>query len=294
VSARLTVAPGSEERWESVFLAMTDVSWVREVRERERRLIDADKMASLGQLAAGFAHEISNPNQAIALCGQVLEDAWPDISGILDHHAAEAGDYSLGGDAYSEMRLTLQRCVSSLASSSRRIQATVDALKQFALLEDDEAMIPTEVNLVVQAALRLAAPLLRKATEKAEVTLGAGMPRVMGRPRRLEQVVLDLVKNACQALPERSRALAVRTYAEDGFVILEVEDQGIGMDADELRRAREPFYTTRRAAGGLGLGLSTAHDIVTQHAGRMDIRSIAGKGTCVVVRLPGAAAEGAT
>jgi polar amino acid transport system substrate-binding protein len=140
----------------------------------------------------------------------------------------------------------------------------------------------------VRAAVRLVDPSIQKATHRFELSLAPGLPRVRGNAQRIEQVVVNLVLNACQALPDPSRAVRVSTRRtpDAAGVQLLVEDEGIGIPPEHLSRLTDPFFTTKRDSGGTGLGLSVSAGIVKEHGGTLEFRSSQGAGTTVVLTFP--------
>ena len=128
-----------------------------------------------------------------------------------------------------------------------------------------------------------------RATRRFEVANGEDLPPVMGSARRLEQVVINLLNNALQALPSNRHGVRVSTrlVPETGEVELCVEDEGVGMSPEVLERIKEPFFSTRLDSGGLGLGVSICRSIVQEHKGTLEFESMVGKGTRAIVRLPG-------
>jgi polar amino acid transport system substrate-binding protein len=140
---------------------------------------------------------------------------------------------------------------------------------------------------MVSAALSLTRHAIDRATTRAEVSLQPGLPLVRGSFQRLEQVMVNLILNACQALPSADRGIAVRTRRDDmGRVLIEIADEGVGIDEADLSRLGEPFHTTRRERGGTGLGLSIVCRIVADHGGDIAFSSRLGHGTTVTIALP--------
>jgi len=129
---------------------------------------------------------------------------------------------------------------------------------------------------------------LKKATDCFEVEYSAELPLLQGHVQRLEQVVVNLLMNACQSLPERHRCIVVKTGRLPGSpsIYLEVKDEGRGITAKDLPHVTDPFFTTRRDSGGTGLGLSISARIIKEHGGRLDVVSTPGQGTTVRVILP--------
>jgi polar amino acid transport system substrate-binding protein len=286
-------------------VAQRTASLAREVAERQRaveelrlnqaQLVQADKMAALGVLVSGVAHEINNPNGQILLNMPVLKDVYLDAREVLERHWREDPGFTLGGLPYSRMREELPGMLDEMLEGARRIKRIVEDLKDFARREDAPRHEPVDLDAVVRAALRLVDPSIQKATHRFETSLAPGLPRVLGNAQRIEQVVVNLVLNACQALPSPDRAVRVTTRVGAGddasprrgpWVQIVVEDEGVGIPADHLPRLADPFFTTKRDSGGTGLGLSVSAGIVKEHGGTLDFRSTPGAGTTVVLTLP--------
>ena len=263
---------------------------VEELRRKQQELVQADKLAALGVLVSGVAHELNNPNGLVLLDVKSVREAWLDAQPILDAHAAEGGDFELGGLAYSRMRGEVTRLLDEMQDAARRIKRIVEDLKDFARREDVPRAGPFDLNAAVQAALRLTDGAIRKATRRLEVRCAEGLPPARGDAQRIEQVVVNLLLNACQALPDPARGLAVSTAWDPARrqVRLEVRDEGEGIRPEHLPRLTEPFFTTKRDAGGTGLGLSVSAGIVRDHGGTLEFTSTPGAGTTVTVSLPAA------
>jgi len=282
-------------------VAQRTASLAREVAERQRaveelrlnqaQLVQADKMAALGVLVSGVAHEINNPNGFILLNMPVLKDVYLDALEHLEEQYREKGDFMLGGLRYSEMRQEVPAMLDEMLEGARRIKRIVEDLKDFARPEDAPRQEPLDFNAVVQAAIRLVDNSIKKATRRFTLSCGERLPRVRGNGQRIEQVIVNLVLNACQALPDPSRGIRVSTEVEGERVLLTVEDEGVGIPPENLPRLTDPFFTTKRDSGGTGLGLSVSSGIVKEHGGTLEFRSTPGSGTTVRLALP--AAEGA-
>jgi len=129
---------------------------------------------------------------------------------------------------------------------------------------------------------------LRKATRNFSVDYANDLPLFRGNGHRIEQVVVNLILNACQALTSVEQSIVLRTYelADEKMVVLEVTDEGCGLDEETLRRITDPFFTTKRESGGTGLGLSVSDGIVKDHHGRLEFSSQPGEGMVVALLLP--------
>lgn len=257
------------------------------IRMREEA-IRTSRLASLGELAAGIAHEINNPNALVLLNVPVLQDTWPAIADLLDEHYTQNGDFKLGKVRYSRLREWVPELHEEILDGAKRIRRIVEDLKDFVRQSDSQEMKPICVNKVTQAALRLLANTIKKSTDAFRVELAEDLPQVRADFPRLEQVIVNLVVNACQALQQRSGAVTVSTRYDDseGHVVFEVHDEGQGIPPENLGRITDPFFTTKRESGGTGLGLSVSARIVREHKGKLRFASKPGEGTTVTLELP--------
>jgi signal transduction histidine kinase len=248
----------------------------------------ASRLASLGELAAGVAHEINNPNATILLNATVLKEIVEGMLTLLDGLWRERGELHLGRMPYARLRTEIPRLQAEVLEAAGRIRRIVDDLKEFARSEPFHVSQDVDLNAMVQAAVRLTGNAVKKATDRFSADYAVGLPPLKGAPQRLEQVAVNLLMNASQALPDRQRGIAVRTgrLAEEAALYFEVTDEGVGIVPADLPHVTDPFFTTRRESGGTGLGLSVSARIVKEHGGRLAIQSTPGRGTTVRVILP--------
>ncbi|MBT1070552.1 transporter substrate-binding domain-containing protein [Geobacter chapellei] len=253
----------------------------------QQQLIQADKMAALGILVSGVAHEINNPTGLILLEVPILKRFHADASKVLEQYYRENGDFSCGGLPYSRMREEVPRSLDKLHDAGKRIKRIVDDLKDFARRDDSAGNETVDLNAVAQAAVRLVEPSIRKATTRFNARY-TPLPPVRGNVQRIEQVLVNLVLNACQALPDTGRGIQLTTGydADSGKVVLTLTDEGSGISPENISRLTDPFFTTKRDQGGTGLGLSVSAGIVKEHGGTMNFESIPGSGTTVTLTLP--------
>ncbi len=262
-------------------------------RLHQEQLYQAGKMIALGTLVSGVAHEINNPNNFIMLNTPLLEEAWKGIRPILDEYYEENGDFIIGGLSYSEMRSRIPTLFSGIVDGTRRIEQIIEDLKNYVRKGTADLTEPVDINQVVKSALSLVSHMVRRSTRRFSVRYGKNLPLINGNAQRLEQVIINLVQNACQALANSQAGIAVSTTFESRSrqVVLTVEDQGEGIPAENLPHVTDTFYTTRYDTGGVGLGLSISAKIVEEHGGHMRFTSEPGRGTTVVVSVPVAGAK---
>jgi len=180
------------------------------------------------------------------------------------------------------------RLIKEIHGSARRIERIVGDLKDFARPGQRAVKTAFELNQVVQRALRLLGHVIQRRTDRLRVELAQELPQLHGNPQQIEQVVVNLVMNALEALPNSKCAVTVATRADiaQRVVFLEVHDEGVGIRPEHVRHLTEPFFTTKEAAGGTGLGLAIASSLVRLHKGRLIFASDPSRGTRVTVELP--------
>jgi C4-dicarboxylate-specific signal transduction histidine kinase len=164
----------------------------------------------------------------------------------------------------------------------------VQNLKDFARQEPGDKNQIVPITAVVDAAILILGSLIKKSTDRFSFIRGEGIPPVKGVFQKIEQVVINLVSNACQALTSKNQAVVVVTsYAREcGRVIITVTDEGPGISPENMKNIMTPFFTTKRDSGGTGLGLAISYNIIKDHGGDLSFESTLGKGTIATVSLP--------
>ncbi|MEH6652512.1 MAG: transporter substrate-binding domain-containing protein [Motiliproteus sp.] len=259
----------------------------QEMQMQQQQLLQADKMKSLGILVSGVAHEINNPSSLLLLNLPVLQDAYQDVEEILEAHYQTHGDFDMAGLGYSRMRDEIPPMLNDMLAGTHRIRRIVDDLRDFARQGPAELSETVDLNEVVATSIRLVDNSIRQSCDHFEVSYGDHLPCFKGNAQRIEQVVINLIVNACQALNSSDKAITVKTRYRPwtGELRLEVHDQGCGIEPDNLARLSDPFFTTKREQGGTGLGLSVSASIVQEHGGTLVFDSEQKKGTCATLTL---------
>ncbi|MDR0238874.1 MAG: transporter substrate-binding domain-containing protein [Deltaproteobacteria bacterium] len=261
---------------------------LEELRQNQQQLVQADKMAALGVLVSGVAHEINNPNGLILLNIPTLRQVNDEAMRILEEVHADKGDFAIGGSSYLRMREHLPRILDSMEESARRIKRIVGDLKDFSRINSPAEQEDVDLNEVLAKSLRLLETSVREATEHFSVHYAKGLPTIKGNSHRLEHVMVNLILNACQALrgPQESIAVSTDYDALSDVVVLSVQDNGVGITSEDMARLTDPFFTTKRASGGTGLGLSVSTGIVKEHGGSLQFTSMPGQGTTARCIIP--------
>ena len=273
----LVIGVDATKRWEAEKLT----------EEHKQRLAKAIKLISLGTIIAGFAHELNNPNSFIRLNSKNLAAFWRDAAAILDKVASSSTGLSLKGIPYERARELIGKMIDGIISGSDRIERIAASVKAFAMQGRSEVGGRANVKSAIAGSLRILADLIGRSTDRFSVDYGEDLPLVPGDSHILEMVISDLVGNACQALTDRQQRISVSSKREsDGWVAIRVVDEGEGISPENIDHIFDPFFTTKHDRGGLGLGLSVSHDIITRLGGTIRCHSAPNVGTEMLVRLP--------
>jgi PAS domain S-box-containing protein len=254
----------------------------------QQQLMHASKMVALGTLVSGVAHEINNPNNFIMLNSPILKEAWENAMPIVEKYYEENGDFVIGGMNYSEMRENIPTLFSGISEGAERIKQIVDDLKNY--VRDDTADLTqaVDINAVLMSAVSLVSNMIKKSTNHFAIDYGKNLPLLKGNFQRLEQVAINLIQNACQALAATDKGIFISTSLdkETSNIIIRVKDEGTGIAPETLSQITDPFFTTRHKSGGVGLGLSISSRIIEEHGGSIQFASQPGVGTTAEVILP--------
>jgi len=239
-------------------------TYVQRLKENEEQLIQAEKLTSLGQLAASIAHEVNNPLAGILVYTQLLAK---NINS--DKFSKEAAlDY-------------LTKMENELTRSTRLIRNLLDFARQ-----SPPALREVNANEVLERALDLAAHSAELQHIQVIKELDPSLPTLMADFDQLQQVCTNLIINAIQAMPDGGK-LTIHTSADsDGQLRIAVQDTGCGISKENQRKLFTPFFTTKEKGKGVGLGLAVAYGIIQRHQGRIEVQSKEGEGTTFTIYLP--------
>ncbi len=257
-------------------------------RQQELALIQADKLSSLGLMVSGVAHEINNPNNLIQMNAGLLKDMWRDIVPILDNFSNEHAPVIIGGLESDEASQYLPELIDGLTIASRRIQQIVSDLKHFARRGDSNVLSKTSVNEAIRAAVQLMRPLLQAKTHNLLLDLSPEQPTLLANPQHLEQIIINLLANALEALPDKTYKVWIssRLNKAKSEVEIQVRDNGIGIPAEHIKQIFDPFYTTKQHQGGTGLGLAISYNLVKAYQGSLSCQSAPEEGTIFALHFP--------
>lgn len=259
---------------------------VETIKQAQQQLYQAEKMAAIGQLAAGVAHEINTP---LGFIKSNLSSAADYVARLKRYRerldAADVGQAARAAWTGDDLDFVLEDFAQLLRESSEgvgRAARIVADLKDFSNVDGAESRA-ADVNALLRTVCNVAAP---QVAPHADVVLDLNdVPEIRCQPGRLNQVFLNLLLNAAQAM-ERRGTITVRTRHASGWIAIEIADTGRGITPDILTRVFDPFFTTRDVGAGTGLGLTVSRDVVHSLGGRIEVRSTPGAGSTFTVYVP--------
>ena len=274
----------AEGETQQVLAVAIDTSEKERLQEEALR---TSRLASLGMLAAGVAHEINNPNAFILYNSDILQGIVKELFPYLQKKMTDAETVEFNNLSWGEVVNELPGILSAIQEGSQRIKRIVDDLRDYARHESDNNFSLVDLNDIAEAAVRLVHNPLKNSTEHFTLELAEKLPLVSGDFGRLEQVVINLLLNSCQALSGHNQAIRLKTFQPNPEqVVLQISDEGQGIPAEILESITKPFTTTKRDSGGTGLGLSVSNRIVKAHKGKLQFESEPGVKTTVSLILP--------
>ena len=269
------------------------------LKQTQSQLLQQEKMASIGQLAAGVAHEINNPtgfvSSNLGTMGEYVEDLMKVFEKYdkLYDFCKKLEDERIASllreieDAKESIDLDFiledfNKVIEESKEGMQRIKKIVQNLKDFSH-PGEEKLTYVDVNKAIESTLSI---VWNELKYKAEVIKEYGeIPEIKGYPQQLNQVFMNMLINAAQAIKEKGR-IRIKTYAEDKNIFIEISDTGVGMSEEVMSHIFEPFFTTKEVGRGTGLGLSMSYGIIKKHNGEIKVKSKIGEGTTFTVKLP--------
>ncbi len=273
--------------------AWRDVTEDRRIRRegelRLQQMMQSHKLSALGEVVAGVAHEINNPVSFIAYNIPLLEEMWNVIEPILASDGASHPDWGDKGVSYVEVTMNMREIIEEFKIASQRIKRVVSGLKEFARTDESVQKKPVQISDVIQGVLIIVGAQIRKTVSRLDCYIDSNLPPIRGHFQKLEQVIANLLINALQSIPadRKGRIVITGRYLKRlKTILVEIEDNGAGMDQETQEHIFEPFYTTRRDKDGTGLGLSISYGLIKDHHGLIGVLSRPGLGSRFSVFLP--------
>ncbi len=275
---------GKDKKTEHVLEVCSDIT---NQKIMEAQLMQSYKLASLGKLVAGVAHEINNPNTFILGNLKIVQESFHDIFPILDEYYRKKNDLKIARLDYAIFKENISVLVNDMINGANRTKKIVGDLRNFAKKDNGALTDLVDLNDIIKNNLTLTRKHIKKYAQ-LEVDLKENLPLFKGSINKLEQVLLNLTINASESIEAGEGLIKIKTdYDEQSKeILLVVSDNGCGMNDATLKNIFDPFFTTKRDKGGIGLGLSITYGIIKDHNGRINVTSKVGSGTTFTVRIP--------
>jgi signal transduction histidine kinase len=285
---QVVVYPVQEKDGDSgdAIIRITDITAAKQF---ERRLIQSEKMASLGILVSSIAHEINNPNNFVSFNIPILREYTREIIPYLDLYAVEHSDLEIGNMPYPEFRQDIFKLLDNIENGSRRISTYISSLREYSQGGSIKAFSWLDLAVLVDKVLAIIQAQIKKTVQTFNKSICTELPEIYSDPHAIEQILINLLVNASQAVDGKNSRidLTVKPGDEKGGVVIEIADNGCGMDESTRHRIFDPFFTTKPAPLGTGLGLYVCHNLIQGLGGRIEVESEPGKGSTFRVTLPG-------
>jgi len=260
----------------------------RVVADLQQQVQQSQKMEALGTLVAGVAHEINNPINLIMYNLPLLKKIWSDFHPFLGAVSETDPDRKYGGFSYQFLKENLSRLIEDMELAANRVTKIVADLKNFSRQSNIAEKAPMSINQAVKNALRLAQSTLRASSVRLDLLLAEGVPAIEGNIQSVEQIVLNILINAVQAIDHDDGCISIATgyQVKDGRCFIRIEDNGRGVSPELSEKIFLPFVTDKQTEGGTGLGLSVTDGLVRAHSGEIVFESREGGGSSFCVYFP--------
>jgi len=260
---------------------------VTEKKEIENQMLQSNKLASLGKLVAGIAHEINNPNTFIRGNLKIIKESFDDIFPIINKYQKEHPDLKIARLDYNVFKENIPFLINDMFEGSNRIKKIVDDLRNYARKDEGFLTDDVDINLVINNAFRLVESQTRRMAH-VKLQLDEKLPAFKGNFQKLEQVIVNMILNAAQSINGQKGKVVIISSVDDdgGFVEVRISDNGKGINEDIINSIFDPFFTTKRDRGGTGLGLSISYGIIKEHGGEINVSSKPGEGTEFRITIP--------
>lgn len=282
----LYVIKNQENATESIIYRISDIT---EKKLLDKQIIQNEKMASLGVLVSSIAHEINNPNTFIAFNIPILREYVEQLIGVIDNYNGNTSEIELCNMSYPEFRKDIFRLISNLEHGSERINTFVSNLQEFSWTKYKGKETWVDLKALSKKAFSICQNKIKKMVKFYIDDIPEEFSQIYTEPNALEHILINLLINAAQASNKEDSSIKLRAMTGETWLdhtIIEVTDNGCGIDAENITHIFEPFFSTKAPNDGTGLGLYVCHDLVTGLGGRIEVETEVGKYSTFRVILP--------
>ncbi len=273
--------------------AWQDVTEDKRIRQegelRLQQMIQTHKLTALGEVVAGVAHEINNPISFIGYNVPVLEEIWNTVEELITAKGLTHPDWKKKGLTQQDVCQNMREIIEAFKIGGNRINRVITGLKEFSRSDETSQKKPVAISDVIQGALIIVGAQVRMTVSKIDLDIGKNIPPINGHFQKIEQVIANLLINSHQAIAAGKKGrIVIRCHYIERLkaVVVEVEDNGKGIDREIIDHIFDPFFTTRRDRDGTGLGLSISYGLIKEHHGIISVLSRPGLGSRFCVYLP--------
>ncbi len=269
--------------------AVVHVIDITEAKRLEQQLIQSEKMASLGVLVSSIAHEINNPNNFVSFNVPILRDYIQEILPITDDYAATESQFELCNMAYPEFRRDIFKLLDNIEHGSSRINSFVSNLREYSQIQERRPLNWIDLESIIEKVFAICRNKIEKSVKSFVKTLPEHPTKIYSNAHVLEQILINLLVNAARAADKTDSWIKLKVIINEDWaehIIIEVSDNGSGMEEETRRKIFDPFFTTMSTADGTGLGLYICHNLIQGLGGRIEVESEPGKGSRFLVILP--------
>ena len=277
---------GKENGFEGAIIRIRDIT---DARFMEQQLIQSEKLASLGLLVSGIAHEINNPNNFISFNIPILRDYLKRLIPFVEEHAKVHQDFELFGMSYPEFREDVFKLLDNVEHGSSRINFIVSDLREFSRKKDKKEHVWLDIKQVIEKVVAICRGKTEKTVRSLEFNIPESLPPILVDFEGLEQILVNILINAAQAADKEDSWIRLSVKLGNTWqdhLIIEVSDNGCGMDEETKGKIFDPFFTTKGPEDGTGLGLYVCHNLIEGLGGRIEVESEPGQGSSFRIMVP--------
>ncbi|MEB8434513.1 ATP-binding protein [Cocleimonas sp. KMM 6892] len=276
-----------------MFVDITEaVELKKRLKQQQAKLIQKDKMNTLGVMVTGITHEVNNPNNLIKINAEVIQNSWNEVLPILDEYYAKHPDQELQNIPYDEMRGLLTAAMEDTASASKRIEKIISGLSTFIRGEETLEMSKCELPKIIVETIKMLQPQIKKRRVHIVFDNSVELPAFEANSSLINQVFVNLILNAVEACDPRNfqndqqGEVKIETSVTEDYVYVIIKDNGIGIKEKDINKVFDLFQSSKSTIGGTGIGLSIVYALIKLHHGEIWVESEEGFGSTFTVKLP--------